>query len=247
MIGLVTSRIACLRGVRPGASPRAMLRSTFSTTTIASSTTMPIASTRPNSDSAFSEKPKRCIDGERADERHGHGRERNDRRAPGLQEQHDDEHDEQQRLERACRTTASIDCAHEHRRVVDDVVVDALREILRELAPSWRAPCSRSRSRCCPGAGRWGSRRPARCRAASAARRCSRRARRARRRCRRVIWPCSPDLDDDVLELFLGDEAALRVDRGAGTAPRSAPAARRAGRPRPARSARGSRARRRSP
>ena len=34
-----------------------MLRSTFSTTTIASSTTMPIASTRPNSVSALMEKP----------------------------------------------------------------------------------------------------------------------------------------------------------------------------------------------
>src|SRR5438445_292482 len=42
-----------------GARPAAMLRSTFSTTTIASSTTMPIASTRPKSDSALIEKPKR--------------------------------------------------------------------------------------------------------------------------------------------------------------------------------------------
>jgi len=38
-----------------------MWRSTFSTTTMASSTTMPMDSTRPNSDSVFSEKPKRCI------------------------------------------------------------------------------------------------------------------------------------------------------------------------------------------
>jgi hypothetical protein len=38
-----------------------MLRSTFSTTTIASSTTIPIASTRPKRLSAFIEKPKRCI------------------------------------------------------------------------------------------------------------------------------------------------------------------------------------------
>ncbi len=38
-----------------------MLRSTFSTTTIASSTTMPIASTRPNRLSALMEKPNRCI------------------------------------------------------------------------------------------------------------------------------------------------------------------------------------------
>jgi hypothetical protein len=37
-----------------------MLRSTFSTTTIASSTTMPMASTRPKRVSALIEKPKRC-------------------------------------------------------------------------------------------------------------------------------------------------------------------------------------------
>ena len=60
MIGLVTSVIACF-AASMGRKPFAMLRSTFSTTTIASSTTMPIASTRPNSDSAFSEKPSRCI------------------------------------------------------------------------------------------------------------------------------------------------------------------------------------------
>ena len=35
-----------------------MWRSTFSTTTMASSTTMPIASTRPKSDSVLSEKPE---------------------------------------------------------------------------------------------------------------------------------------------------------------------------------------------
>ena len=38
-----------------------MWRSTFSTTTIASSTTMPIASTRPKSDSVLSEKPDTSI------------------------------------------------------------------------------------------------------------------------------------------------------------------------------------------
>ena len=46
-------RIAASRGF----SPAAMLRSTFSTTTIASSTTMPTASTRPNSVRLFSVKP----------------------------------------------------------------------------------------------------------------------------------------------------------------------------------------------
>ena len=44
-----------------GDSPAAMLRSTFSTTTMASSTTMPMASTRPNSERLFSEKPNIAI------------------------------------------------------------------------------------------------------------------------------------------------------------------------------------------
>ena len=52
----VTSSIA-LRVASRGDSPAAMWRSTFSTTTMASSTTMPIASTSPNSDSMLSEKP----------------------------------------------------------------------------------------------------------------------------------------------------------------------------------------------
>jgi len=38
-----------------------MLRSTFSTTTIASSTTMPIASTKPKSDRALIPKPSMCM------------------------------------------------------------------------------------------------------------------------------------------------------------------------------------------
>src|SRR3990167_938754 len=59
-IGPVTSRIACCVA-STGDLPSAMLRSTFSTTTMASSTTMPMASTSPNSDSAFSEKPNRCM------------------------------------------------------------------------------------------------------------------------------------------------------------------------------------------
>src|SRR3546814_18172403 len=56
MIGPVTSAIA-LRAASREDSPSPIWRSTFSTTTIASSTTMPIESTSPNSDSVFSEKP----------------------------------------------------------------------------------------------------------------------------------------------------------------------------------------------
>src|SRR5262245_25166513 len=56
MTGPVTSSIA-LRAASRGDNPSASHRSTFSTTTIASSTTMPIASTMPNSDRLLSEKP----------------------------------------------------------------------------------------------------------------------------------------------------------------------------------------------
>src|SRR6478736_2607493 len=55
-IGPVTSFIACTVAAI-GFNPSVMLRSTFSTTTIASSTTMPIASTSPNSDSVLNEMP----------------------------------------------------------------------------------------------------------------------------------------------------------------------------------------------
>ena len=57
MIGPVTSDIAFKVASR-GLSPASIFRSTFSTTTMASSTTMPMASTCPNSDSALIEKPK---------------------------------------------------------------------------------------------------------------------------------------------------------------------------------------------
>jgi hypothetical protein len=59
-IGPVTSFIAASAAAR-GFRPRARCRSTFSTTTIASSTTMPIDSTRPNRLSVLSVKPAACI------------------------------------------------------------------------------------------------------------------------------------------------------------------------------------------
>src|SRR6266571_404695 len=60
IIGLVTSLMARL-AASTGDKPNAMLRSTFSTTTIASSTTMPMASTRPNKDRLLIEKPNASI------------------------------------------------------------------------------------------------------------------------------------------------------------------------------------------
>src|SRR6185312_11016937 len=56
MIGRLTSSIALWLASR-GDSPSSMCRSTFSTTTIASSTTIPMASTNPNNDSVLIENP----------------------------------------------------------------------------------------------------------------------------------------------------------------------------------------------
>ena len=55
-----TSSIA-RRAASTGARPSESARSTFSTTTIASSTTIPIASTRPKSERMLSEKPSAAI------------------------------------------------------------------------------------------------------------------------------------------------------------------------------------------
>src|SRR5690349_21562398 len=60
MIGPVTSLMAW-RVASIGDSPSAIFRSTFSTTTIASSTTMPMASTNPNNESALMLKPSASI------------------------------------------------------------------------------------------------------------------------------------------------------------------------------------------
>src|SRR5689334_23136483 len=56
MMGRVTSDIAACAAAS-GASPPAILRSTFSTTTMASSTTIPVASTSPNNVSELIENP----------------------------------------------------------------------------------------------------------------------------------------------------------------------------------------------
>ena len=56
----MTSSIA-LRAASRGESPCSSQRSTFSTTTMASSTTMPIASTRPNSEMLFRLKPSAAM------------------------------------------------------------------------------------------------------------------------------------------------------------------------------------------
>ena len=90
---------------------------------------MPIASTRPNSDSVLNEIPDRRHDRESADQRYGDGDDRDDRRAPGLQEQDDDDDDEQYRLEQ--RLHHRVDGGlNEVGRIVDDRIGDAGREVL---------------------------------------------------------------------------------------------------------------------
>ena len=60
IIGPVTSLIAT-RVASSGDKPFSILRSTFSTTTIASSTTIPMANTKPNNDKVLIETPNHCI------------------------------------------------------------------------------------------------------------------------------------------------------------------------------------------
>ena len=74
-------------------------RSTASTTTIASSTTMPMASTRASSDTVLAEIAERQHHGEGADQRYRHGDQRNERGPDVAEEQVDDDDDEYERLE----------------------------------------------------------------------------------------------------------------------------------------------------
>ncbi len=60
MIGPMTSVIA-LRAAASGRNPASSWRSTFSTTTMASSTTRPMANTMPSMLSVLSEKPISCM------------------------------------------------------------------------------------------------------------------------------------------------------------------------------------------
>ncbi len=69
---------------------------------------------------------------ERADQRHRYGNERNDRRAPGLQEQNDHDHDKQGRL--ADGLDHGVDrLLNELGRIEENVVFDPGREALRQF------------------------------------------------------------------------------------------------------------------
>ena len=109
-----------------------MLRSTFSTTTIASSTTMPIASTRPNSDRLLSEKPNRLITKKVPTSETGIATIGMIGRAPGLQEQDHHQHDQHDRLDDGL--DHGVDrLLDELGRIVDDGVLQPVGEALRQL------------------------------------------------------------------------------------------------------------------
>ena len=66
---------------------------------MASSTTMPIASTRPNSDRVLNEMPTAAMTANVPISDTGMASDRDDRGPPGLQEQDDDDDDQEDRLE----------------------------------------------------------------------------------------------------------------------------------------------------
>ena len=108
-----------------------MFRSTFSTTTIGIVVDDADRKHEAEQRQRIQREAEQVHHRERANQGHRHGRERDYGRTPGLEEQHDHEHDEQQRLEQ--RVHDRVDrLTHEHRRVVDDLIVHALGELFRE-------------------------------------------------------------------------------------------------------------------
>ena len=74
---------------------------------MASSTTSPIASTRPNRESVSNRKPEHRENRERTDQRHGHGEHWDQRCAPSLQEDVDDQHHQPKRLQQCLHDLAN--------------------------------------------------------------------------------------------------------------------------------------------
>ena len=115
--------------VRPSA-----LRSTFSTTTIASSTTMPTASTSPNRVSMLSEKPKRLHDRARADQRHREWRPPGTRVARQvLRNSSTTSTTSARRLEDGARTSLAIETSMNSVGIVGDAILEPFGEALGHL------------------------------------------------------------------------------------------------------------------
>ena len=111
---------------------------------------MPIASTRPNSVSMLTVKPSSGHRGEGADDRHRHGR-RRDQHGPPVLEEHQD-HDQHQHAGLEQRLVDLVDrLLDELRRVERDVVLHALRESSCSAAPSPPARRSATSSALAPG------------------------------------------------------------------------------------------------
>ena len=129
-----------------------MLRSTFSTTTMASSTTMPMASTMPNRVRVLSENPSAAMTAKEPMSETGIAtigmRAVRQLWRKTITDQHDEGRGLEQRL---------VDLVHalgdELRRVVDDLVFDPRREIRLELRPSCAMIWSAASSALVPG--RW--------------------------------------------------------------------------------------------
>ena len=131
MTGAVTSDMA-LKVASLGESPCSMWRSTASTTTMASSTTRPMASTKANSESVLIENPSSGKHGEHAHQRDRHGEERNQRRAPALQEDEHHQHHQADGLEQ--RDENLLDARlHGRGGIEGDFVVHAGRKTLLEI------------------------------------------------------------------------------------------------------------------
>ena len=112
---------------RAGENPAAKFRSTFSTTTIASSTTMPMASTSPNSDRLLSEYPAIASTAKVPTSEIGIARTGMIEAPRLLQENDDHQHDQHDRLEQGVQDRVDR-LRDELGRVVDDAVFEAARE-----------------------------------------------------------------------------------------------------------------------
>ena len=218
-----------------------MMRSTFSTTTIASSTTMPITSTMPNIVSTLIEKPSASSTRERAEQRDRHDDGRDQRVAQVLQEQvHHQEH-QRSPPRPASRPPGAIEmlarsasCRTGCRTSRPAGSSATARPCACGPRRRWPAHCRsataarRCRSRACrSGAPRWrSSGRRARCARRRAAARSSRRGWRAARCCRTarpmVSWPLTttvamigwPGDVRQVADRARRDLRVLRADRG---------------------------------
>ncbi len=109
-----------------------MMRSTFSTTTMASSTTIPITSTMPNMVSTLIEKPRASKRGEGAQQRDRHHDGGDDGVAPVLQEQEHHQEHQGDGFEQGLGHLGDGDI-HEARAVVRNAPAHAFWEVAREL------------------------------------------------------------------------------------------------------------------